>query len=230
MPAEPKDIQAIALLDEPVRRTLYDWVVALPRPAGRDEAATAVGVSRALAAFHLDRLVQGGLLVAEYRRLTGRTGPGAGRPAKLYRRAPGEIAITLPDRRYEMAARVLAGAMEQMDDSAPPAPLREAARAVGRATGMLARTQIGRRASQRGIRGALFDSLREQGYEPLEVAGGEIRLGNCPFDALVEEHRDLVCGMNLALAGGLLEGLGDSVHTARLDPQPGQCCVVVAHD
>lgn len=230
MPADRTDIQAVALLDEPIRRALYEWVVALPRPAGRDEAALAIGVSRALAAFHLDRLVQGGLLVAEYRRLTGRTGPGAGRPAKLYQRAPGEIAITLPDRRYENAARVLAEAMELMGDSAPPKPLRDAARAVGHATGMRARAQIGRRASRRRIQGALVESLRDQGYEPIDAPGGEIRLRNCPFDALVEEHRDLVCGMNVALAGGLLEGLGDAVHTARLDPQPGQCCVVFGRD
>lgn len=225
MPAETTDIQAIALLDEPVRRSLYEWVVSLARPAGRDEAARAVGVSRALAAFHLDRLVEGGLLVAEYRRLTGRTGPGAGRPAKLYSRAPRDVAVSLPDRRYETAARVLADAMEQMSPEAPP-PLREAARKAGRVSGTAAKSRIGPRASRIRTRTALVAALREQGYEPTETDGGEIRLGNCPFDALVDDHRDLVCGMNLALASGFLEGLGDGEHTARLDPQPGQCCVV----
>jgi predicted ArsR family transcriptional regulator len=230
MPAKSTDIQAIALLDEPIRRSLYEWVVTLPGPAGRDEAAAAVGISRALAAFHLDRLVEGGLLVTEYRRLSGRTGPGAGRPAKLYSRAPREFGVTLPDRRYEKAARVLALAMEQMGDGAPPEPLRAAARRVGHEGGAMARTRIGRRASRMRTQAALLDTLREQGYEPRALPDGEIRLGNCPFDALVEDHRDLVCGMNLALADGLLEGLGDAGHSARLDPQPGMCCVAISRD
>ena len=68
--------------------------------------------------------------------------------------------------------------------------------------------------------------LRERGYEPREAGSGDIRLANCPFHALVEDHRELVCGMNLALADGLLDGLGGD-ELARLDPQPGQCCVAI---
>src|SRR4029079_17932770 len=102
MPADPSDIRAVALLDEPVRRQLYDLVAARQQAVSRDEAARGAGISRALAAFHLDRLVEAGLLAVEYRRLSGRTGPGAGRPAKLYRRAPGEISVSVPDRHYEL--------------------------------------------------------------------------------------------------------------------------------
>src|SRR3954447_16634908 len=100
MPINQANLHAIASLDEPARRALYEWVATSGRAVGRDEAASAIGVSRALAAFHLDRLVRDGLLVPEYRRLSGRSGPGAGRPAKLYRRASGEVGVTLPERRY----------------------------------------------------------------------------------------------------------------------------------
>lgn len=228
MPHDIDDIEAIALLDEPVRRALYDWVVAQGRPIGRDEAAAAVGVSRALAAFHLDRLVAGDLLITEFRRLSGRTGPGAGRPAKLYRRSEREVAVSLPERRYELAARVFAEAMEDMSgDEAPPALQASAAR-FGRALGTMARRAAGPRPDRARRRAALLETLRERGYEPREAPSGEIRLGNCPFDALVDEHRGLVCGMNVAMSDGLLDGLGGHDLAARLDPQPGQCCVAIA--
>ncbi|HEY4633553.1 MAG TPA: hypothetical protein VIH00_06510 [Candidatus Limnocylindrales bacterium] len=227
MPIDPSDVRAVALLDEPVRRALYDWVVARGDAVGRDDAAAGVGVARALAAFHLDRLVRDGLLVAEYRRLSGRTGPGAGRPAKLYRRAAREVAVSIPDRRYEAAARLLAQAMEVGGESIPSEAVRGVARETGRSIGADARRAAGPRPDRRRRREVLVVTLRERGYEPREDATGAITLGNCPFDALVEDHRDLVCGMNLALAEGVLTGLGVRGATATLDPAPGRCCVVI---
>src|SRR5438105_14446775 len=93
---ESQDIERVALLDEPARRRLYDFVSGRNAPVGRDEAAAATGMSRGLAAFHLDRLAEAGLLDVEFRRLTGRTGPGAGRPAKLYARAGRRVSVNLP--------------------------------------------------------------------------------------------------------------------------------------
>jgi predicted ArsR family transcriptional regulator len=225
MPADPRDVDAIALLAEPARRALYDWVVAAGRPVSRDEAAAGAGVSRALAAFHLDRLVEAGLLTPEYRRLTGRTGPGAGRPAKLYARAPAEVAVSLPDRSYEVAAKVFADALSELAASLPPDAVTASARALGEDVGTEARRKAGARPGARRRREALLATLSERGYEPREMEDGEIRLGNCPFHALVEEHRPLVCGMNLALAEGVVAGLGDDRVQPRLDPQPGSCCV-----
>ncbi len=224
---EPDPIRAIARLDDPVRRSLYGWVVAQADAVGRDEAATAVGISRALAAFHLDKLVEDGLLTPEYRRRSGRTGPGAGRPAKLYRRAPRTIAVSLPARDYEFAATVLADAAERASESQPPATVRAAAREAGQEIGATARAAAGPRPSRSRRRAALLETLRERGYEPREPGGpgGDIVLGNCPFDALVDDHRDLVCGMNLALAEGALETLGDAGLQASLDARPGLCCV-----
>ncbi|HEX5148006.1 MAG TPA: helix-turn-helix domain-containing protein [Candidatus Limnocylindrales bacterium] len=227
MPNQPTDIEAVALLDEPVRLALYEWVAGTGRAVSRDEAAAGVGVSRALAAFHLDRLARAGLLAAEYRRLSGRTGPGAGRPAKLYRRGPREVAVSLPARRYDVPADLFATAIERMGGPVVPDALRSVAHEAGETVGSAARKRAGARPSRRRLRGALVETLEERGYQPHEVAPGEIRLGNCPFHALVDDHRDLVCGMNLALADGLLDGLGDDRTQARLDPQPGQCCVAI---
>jgi predicted ArsR family transcriptional regulator len=225
MPIDPTTIEAIALLDEPVRRALYEWVASRIDAVSRDEAATSVGISRALAAFHLDRMVRDGLLVTENRRLTGRTGPGAGRPSKLYRRAPGTIAVSLPKRDYERAAHLLAQAVERSSRKVPGDAARTTAHEAGLALGSLARQKAGARPDRQRRIAALMDALGERGYEPRVGERGEIVLGNCPFDALVEEHRPLVCGMNLALAEGVLEGLGERRLHAELDERPGQCCV-----
>jgi predicted ArsR family transcriptional regulator len=228
MPTNQTDIEALALLDEPARRALYDAVAGASGPLSRDDAASATGIKRALAAFHLDKLVDAGLLDVEYRRLSGRTGPGAGRPSKLYRRGSRELEVSVPNRHYEVPAQLLATAIEQLAGPTPAHALRSAAHELGEGIGAAARQQSGRRPSRRRLRAALEESLDARGYEPAETPSGEIRLRNCPFHALVDDHRGLVCNMNLALADGILDGLGDASLTARLDPQPGQCCVVIS--
>ena len=103
------DLDRLAALTEPVRRRLYEFVVAQAEPVDRDGAAAGAGVGRPLAAFHLDRLAEAGLLDVTYRRRSGRTGPGAGRPAKFYARARhGELSVSVPPRHYELAATILA--------------------------------------------------------------------------------------------------------------------------
>jgi predicted ArsR family transcriptional regulator len=222
------DIEAVALLDEPARRALYDAVVGAGHPVSRDQAAAAAGVSRALAAFHLDKLAGAGLLEVEYRRLSGRTGPGAGRPSKLYRRGSRDVGVSLPERDYVVPAQLLATAMEQLTGPTPPAALLSAARELGAGIGATARTATGRRPGRRRLRAALEEALEARGYRPAETPAGDIRMRNCPFRALVEDHRELVCSMNLALADGILAGLGETGLEARLDPQPGQCCVAIS--
>lgn len=208
---------AIGLLDEPVRRALYDWVVAQSRPVGREAAAKALGITRPLAAFHLDRLAGGGLLEAGYQRLSGRVGPGAGRPARVYWRAEREFSVSLPERHYERAAQLFASALEAMGQGSVPKPLKAAARHLGEELGASSR----RRAPER----RLMSALEAGGYEPLLEATGTIRLRNCPFDSLIDTHRPLVCGTNLAMTEGIVDGAGVSDRTAVLDPQPGFCCV-----
>jgi predicted ArsR family transcriptional regulator len=222
-------VEVVAALAEPTRRRLHDWVVAQGRPVGRDEAAAALGIGRPLAAHHLDRLAEAGLLEPEYRRLTGRSGPGAGRPAKLYRRSGLEVAVSIPTRRYELAARMLAEGVDaaRPGDPGPPPGVREAGRRHGRRLGAEARRRAGRRPSRRALRASLIEALVAGGYAPTERATGEIRMANCPYDALVADHRDLVCGMNLAIAEGLVDVVEPDRLTARLDPQPGWCCVAI---
>ena len=220
--ADPSDIAAIALLDEPVRRAVYEWVVAQARPVGREETARALRITRPLATFHLDRLAAAGLLGSDYRRLNQRTGPGAGRPARVYWRADTEIGVTLPERRYALAADTLARALE----SDPDGGARVAAMA-GREAGHALGDGVRKGSNLRSPARLLDRALSEQGYEPAPPGpDGTIRLRNCPFHALVDEHRPLVCGMNLAMAEGLSESIGPELpYRPVLDPQPGFCCV-----
>lgn len=207
------DVSAIAALDEPTRRRLYDHVVRQPGPVGRDEAAAALGLARQTAAFHLDRLADESLLDVVYERRSGRAGPGAGRPAKLYRRSTKQIAVSLPDRRYELAGRLLAQAVEE--SAATGAPVQEVLHRRAEELGTL----LGGPSS-----GSLFDLLEQYGFEPRHEEGA-IVLGNCPFHSLAREYTQTVCGMNLHLLRGVLGGLGESGYAARLAPSPGRCCV-----
>ncbi|MCX4418174.1 helix-turn-helix transcriptional regulator [Streptomyces mirabilis] len=217
-----EDIEAIAALQDPVRRRLYEYVAAQGREVGRNEAAEAAGVARTLAAHHLDRLAEAGLLESGSRRLTGRSGPGAGRPAKVYKRARAERSVSLPARDYRTAAELLAEAAEQ---AGLDAELCAAARRRGEAL-------RGSAAPCGGLEQAV-EMLAARGYEPhLEGAEGAtgaaarvVRMRNCPFHAVAERFPPLVCGMNLALLEGLL-GTDGPVH-ARMDARPGDCCVVV---
>jgi len=221
-----RQIAAIALLDEPIRRGLYLYVAERRCEVGRDEAARALRISRALAAFHLDKLVQQGLLDASYRRLTARRGPGAGRPAKLYHRSSRQLDVTLPERRYELAGRVFARALTAAAPAARGA-LERAARAEGRTLGAVARGRTGANGGADRLLANTLAVLDECGYDPARV-NGEVRLRNCPFDALANECRPLVCGMNLALMRGVLAAAGTRGTRAELrPPEAGACCVVL---
>lgn len=215
---------AVSSLDDPVRRRLYEFVSGSAGPAGRDEAAAALGIGRPLAAYHLDKLVGLGLLSASYQRPAGRGGPGAGRPAKVYARSGSEFAVSVPPREYELAARLLVAAVEADRGGASRSALHDAAQQFGAGLGERSRAAGGGR---EGARQAAEGALRGHGFEPSQDEDGTIRLRNCPFHQLAAEHRDLVCGMNLALIEGLVAGLGASGLHPALDPQPGHCCVVI---
>jgi predicted ArsR family transcriptional regulator len=223
------DVAAIGSLQDPVRRALYRYVVSQPADVSRDDAAAAAGIQRQLAAFHLDKLVDAGLLETSYRRLSGRTGPGAGRPAKLYRRSASEHAVSLPPRQYDLAAELLANAVEEAGDRSARVALTDVARRFGRRLGEEIRTRLGGRASRERRLSALAESLDRFGYEPRREAGA-VRLANCPFHTLAEGHRELVCGMNLSLVKGVVEGMGADDLKPCLDFRPGECCVTVMPD
>jgi predicted ArsR family transcriptional regulator len=219
-------VNGIAALGEPVRRSLYKYVVGESGPVSRDQAASGAGVARHTAKFHLDKLVDDGLLEVEFSRPPGRRGPGAGRPTKFYKRAAREVAVSLPERHYELAGRLLARAIIDAERDGAPVndTLRDAARDVGRGLGNQARRLAGPRAGRAALVEASTDVLTECGYEPRTDAEG-VTLANCPFHVLAQEYTELVCGMNLDLMNGLVEGLERAPFTACLDPAPGRCCV-----
>jgi predicted ArsR family transcriptional regulator len=197
-----EQIDALAALADPRRRAVYEYVAAAGAACSRDQVAEALGIGRTLAAHHLDKLAEAGLLDVAFARLGGRSGPGAGRPSKVYRRSAAEHSVSLPPRGYRVLAEVFAEAVSE-------AGVEPALYAAARRTGeRLAGSD------------SAEETLRGLGYEP--YADGEVwRLRNCPFDAVARTHPGAVCGANLALLRG---ALGDG---ARIDPRPDGCCVVV---
>ena len=214
----------MSLLDDPVRGRLYAFVCGCPEPVGRDEAAAAVGIGRALAVYHLDKLVEAGLLTASYRRPPGRGGPGAGRPAKVYSRSGSEFTVTVPAREYELAAGLLVQAVAADHGGRAQAALQDAARQLGADLAQRHRTDG---AHGDALRLDVDSALSHHGFEPWHDEEGTVRMRNCPFRRLAERRPEVVCHMNLALIQGLVMGLGaDGLHPV-LDPQPGHCCVAI---
>lgn len=209
-------MDAIAALRDRVRRDLFELVSRSEDPVSRDDAARALGLSRRVAASQLDRLVAEGLLAVTFRRLTGRTGPGAGRPSKLYQRSAAEVSVSVPPRQYDLAADLLAAAVEESDRSGKPAAevVTRLAREAGR--------ELGTQAS------SLPELLEQSGFQPRPDSTGGLVLANCPFHRLAQRHTDLVCGVNVEFLKGAAEGGGDNPDRVCLDPVPGLCCVRIA--
>ena len=212
-------LAGVGALVEPARRALFFFVAGQPEAVGREQAATACGLPLHTAKFHLDRLVDEGLLEVEFRRLSGRSGPG--RPSKLYRRSPREVSVSLPERRYDLAGDIFAEAIDRSlhDGVEVRRAVVEVAESRGRE---LAAT------SEDVPDGSDLDRsaavLARHGYQP-RGTDGAVCLVNCPFDRLAREHTELVCSMNLSLVGGVLDGLGCDSLEAVLEPEEGLCCV-----
>jgi predicted ArsR family transcriptional regulator len=217
-------VSGIGALGEPVRRALYLYVAAQPEAVSRDQAAAGLDLPRHTAKFHLDKLVEEGLLDTEFRRLSGRRGPGAGRPTKLYRRSAREVSVTLPQRQYDLAGQILADAVEVAARDGVPVvdAVHHAAAERGRLLGAGAPVRDDRASTSSLDR--IAEVLTAQGYEP-RVQDGVVVLANCPFHALARDHTDLVCGMNLHLITAVLDELGHPDVCATLDPAPPRCCV-----
>ena len=225
-PALVDQLDSIGALQDPVRRSLYLYVASRHDDVSREDAAAAVGIQRQLAAFHLEKLVEAGLLETSFRRLTGRTGPGAGRPAKLYRRSSSEYLVSLPPRQYDLAAELLSQAVEEAGDRSAREALAAVARRFGRRLGAQLRARLGRPASAEQQVDAIAEALDRYGYEP-QCDEEAMRLRNCPFDSLAQGHRELVCGMNLNLVEGVVDGIGADDLEACRQSRPGECCVSV---
>jgi len=203
----------VTALADASRRVLYDYVRHADHPVGRDEAADAAGMSRGLAAFHLDKLVDVGLLRARYQAPPDRP-RGRGRSPKVYEPAGDGVAVTIPERRYRLIAEILASAVDDDPAEAGQAAVRHA-RDRGRAFGAALRA---------GERRDLLAALARLGFEP-DRTTGRILLHNCPFHSLATRHTTLVCGLNHAFLAGLLDGLDIDDRQAVLAPHTGRCCV-----
>ena len=214
----------VAVLADPVRRALYRHVVGQPAAVSREQVSTACEVPLHSVKFHLDRLVDAGLLEVEFRRLSGRTGPGAGRPSKLYRRSARQVSVSLPDRRYDLVGEILAEAGDR--SARDGTPVADVAVVVAQETGRRIGADHVAGSRDAGL-GDVSRVLAGCGFEPRPVAG-ELCLTNCPFDRLATAHTDLVCGLNLALVGGILTAVPAPGLRARLAPAPGYCCVRVS--
>lgn len=210
---DDQGLRRLASLGDATRRRLYDFVASHDHPVNRDQVAASCGLERATAAYHLDRLVEDGLLAASFARPEGRGGPGAGRPAKHYSRVDDEITVTVPPRDYPLAAEILARAVESDASGTVAKALNTAASDIGSEL-----VDIGPSAGR-----DLATFLREQGFEPF-TDGDVIRLRNCPFHLLAKRHTELVCGMNHALLSAVAAELEPGC-AVRLDPAPDRCCV-----
>ena len=226
-----RDVSALAALDDDLRRQMYLEIRQRRRPVSREEVAEAVGVSRKLAAFHLDKLVDRGLLVATYARPPGRGGRGAGRSAKFYAPSDRTFDVSIPERNYDVMGSILVQAIEeeQPGERADVAAQR-IARRYGEDLGKAERER--RHLPPAGAERAMSvatDVLSTCGYEPYADGPGVLRLRNCPFHAVAQRQPEVICEMNLALLRGVAEALDDPALAAALEPAPGRCCVALRH-
>jgi predicted ArsR family transcriptional regulator len=213
---------AVEALSEPTRRRVYEAVRDERAPLTRNDVAAAAGIGRPIAAFHLDALAKAGLLEVDYARPPGRRGPGAGRPSKRYRVAHSDIALNVPERRYDLAGQILAAGVRDAGTGDARTATFEAAHSQGRE---LAEEYAGR-GPERDQLDRACAILGDLGYEPVDDTEADVvRLRNCPFHAVVDVEPELVCHMNLRLLEGLIEGLGFDELTARFAPTSGECCV-----
>lgn len=208
-----EDLDNLGVLNDVVRRRVYAYVGEQLSAVTRDDVAAGVDVSRNLAAYHLDKLAEAGLLDTEFARVNGRTGPGAGRPAKHYVRSNREVSVSLPPRTYDLLAEIFATAAE----NAPSDEFRRLLNATATARGK----------SLSGGGEPVSSVLATAGYEPVRRDDGTVELRNCPFHRVMHDHTELVCTMNCAFIAGALEGAGEDPTRAVLAPHAGRCCVVI---
>lgn len=220
---------AVAALADPLRRRLYEMVRSAGHPVSRDQAADATGISRSLAAFHLDKLVARGLLTFEYTRPEGRSGPGAGRSSKMYSPSDVNIEVSIPERQYSVIGKLLVDSiLAEPGQAERSAVAANVAATEGRRIGEEVRKELRMRppGTERAL-AATADILRDRGYEPYPAEDGSLRLRSCPFHEVARHAPELVCRMNREFIEGIVRGIGNRTLEAALEPTPGQCCVVL---
>jgi predicted ArsR family transcriptional regulator len=223
-----KALRAAAVLDDATRQRIFAFVRAAGRPVSREEVAAEAGISRKLAAFHLDKLLQRELLVSHYARPPGRSGPGAGRTSKMYEPSEVQVEVSIPERRYDLVGELLVDAVEdeQPGESSKDAAIRTAHDRGASIGAEIRRTEVPRRPGPERTLSVAARVLEAHGFEPFRD-GADLALRNCPFQSLARRAPDLVCEMNEAFLDGLIRGLGNDSVEAALTRTPGRCCVTL---
>ncbi|MEU8797388.1 helix-turn-helix domain-containing protein [Spirillospora sp. NPDC048819] len=225
MTSDSSALEAAAILSDDLRRGMYAFIRSAKAPVTRDEAAASVGISRKLAAFHLDKLVDAGLLRAHYASPAGVR--RVGRAPKVYEPSGVDVRVSIPQREHGLLASILLDAVREQDagESGEAAALR-AAGERGRALGAAESRPVrgGRLGTERALTCAA-EILERHGFEPDRETPTRLRLRNCPFHPMAENDPDLVCGVNHAFLSGMVDGLGASSIKAMLAPHSGYCCV-----
>jgi predicted ArsR family transcriptional regulator len=221
--------EAIAVLDEPVRRGLYEFVRRSHRAVTREEAAASRRISVKLAAFHLEKLAASGLLQARSDVPEG-VRRKVGRVPKRYELSDLEVSLSLPERHYDLLGEILLDVLVESEagstDHSPNEAAIRIARERGRAYADRAGRLLRRPGPERTI-AAVDELLEELGFQPANDGQGGLILLNCPFHVLMRRAPDLVCGINAAFVDGLLRGLGNESVRADLEPGVDRCCVCV---
>ncbi|WP_288025663.1 transcriptional regulator [Arthrobacter sp.] len=210
--SEAERLTAVASLGDPVRKRLFELLRGSPHALSRDDCAEALGLPKSTIRAQLDRLAADGLLLVEFRKVGDRTGPGSGRPTKLYTVAVGEVAASVPARHYDLAAELLAAAVERSIDSSVD---------VGDALAQVA-FDAGKRLGADA--GTIHQLLADTGYDPQPDGAGGTIMANCPFHKLSQEHTGVVCQLNGSLLNGILVGCGDGNHSIEPDAELSHCC------
>ncbi|WP_181034167.1 metalloregulator ArsR/SmtB family transcription factor [Arthrobacter sp. GMC3] len=210
--SQAQQFDAVACLGDPVRKQLFELLKASAKPLSRDECAATLGLPKSTVRTHLDRLVTQGLLLVDFQKMGGRTGPGSGRPTKLYAAAVGEVAASVPARHYDLAAQLLASAVQRSIDTGQD--VQDALSAVAFDAGR----ELGAHA------GTVHQLLANTGYDPRPDGTGGTIMANCPFHRLAQAHTGVVCAMNGSLLNGALVGCGDKAHSVVPDEERSHCC------
>ncbi|ALE06690.1 hypothetical protein AL755_16525 [Arthrobacter sp. ERGS1:01] len=209
---EAERLRAVASLGDPVRKQIFELLRKAPDPLSRDDCAAALGLPKSTIRTHLDRLEAEKLLHVEFRKVGDRTGPGSGRPTKLYTVAIAEVGASVPARHYDLAAQLLAAAVQRSIDTSEG--VEDALAAVAFDAGQ----SLGAEA------GSIGHVLADTGYDPRPDGAGGIIMANCPFHRLAQEHTGVVCALNGALLNGALAGCSDTAHSIEPDPDASHCC------
>ncbi|MDD0858862.1 ArsR family transcriptional regulator [Arthrobacter alpinus] len=209
---EGQCLSALASLGDPVRKRLFELVRDSGNALSRDDCAAELGLPKSTIRAHLDRLVDEHLLLVEFRKIGARTGPGSGRPTKLYATARREVSASVPPRHYDLAASLLAAGVQHSIDTG--AGIEESLAKVAREEGL----RMGQ------VAGDIHTLLAETGYSPEPDGDGGTIMANCPFHRLSQDHQGVVCALNGSLLGGALEGCGDDRHVLAPDQEISHCC------